>query len=432
MTSELLHQVRVVDPVSNLDQVNDVLIVEGVIQAIAPHISEVPENTQIFDRPGLVLGPGLVDLYSHSGEPGFESRETLTSLLQSATAGGFTRLTLLPDTEPALDQPAGCEWMRSQLAQQPQPQPYLNLWGALTLKLQGEQMTELAELAAAGVVGFTDGKPLSDWVLVRRLLEYLGPLDKPIAVWPCDRQLRGNGVSREGFDATRLGLPGNPAIAETSALAALLECVAAIPTPVHLMRISTARSVELIRAAKQEGLPITASTTWMHLLLNSQSLESYDPNLRIEPPLGNPADQAALLTGLKEGTIDAIAIDHTPYTYEEKTVAFADAPPGAIGLELALPLLWQGLIAADEWNALSLWRSLSSNPARCLQQPPPRLEVGLPAELVLFDPNQSWTVSRETLKSRSSNTPWFHQALTGRVTRTWVPASVKSWSEDHG
>ena len=181
------------------------------------------------------------------------------------------------------------------------------------------------------------------------------------------------------------------------------------------MRVSTARSVQLIQDAKARGLPITASTSWMHLLLDSKAVHSYDPNLRLEPPLGNPSDAAALRQGVQQGVLDAIAIDHTPYTYEEKTVAFAAAPPGAIGLELALPLLWQNLVETGEWSALELWRVLSTRPAECLQQIPSAIAPGKPAEITLFAPQLSWTVERQTLKSRSANTPWLGQELSGRV-----------------
>nr|WP_290222681.1 dihydroorotase [Trichocoleus desertorum] len=417
MTNELLQQVRVLDPAAMTDRVADVLIVDGKIEAIAESISEWPTNTQVRESRGMILGPGLVDLYSHSGEPGFEDRETLRSLQQAAIAGGFTRLNILPDTTPALDNPAGLAWLEDK--RQFQLPVQVQAWGALTLGVQGQQMTELAELAAAGVVGFADGRALSSYGLLRRLLEYLKPLQKPVALWPCDLKLAGDGVMREGPESIRFGLPGSPAIAETTAIAALLELVAAIGTPVHIMRVSTARSVELIQAAKERGLPITASTTWMHLLLHSQAIQSYDPNLRLEPPLGNPADQAALIEGFRQGVLDAIAIDHTPYTYEEKTVAFAEAPPGAIGLELALPLLWQRFVASGEWSALELWQALSSNPAKCLQQPIATVASGQPAELTLFNPNQPWVVSGQSLKSLSTNTPWLGQEVLGQIVQTW-------------
>lgn len=184
------------------------------------------------------------------------------------------------------------------------------------------------------------------------------------------------------------------------------------------MRISTARAVDLIRAAKAQGLPITASVTWMHLLLDITAVHSYDPSLHVQPPLGNPADREALIQGLQAGVLDAIAVDHKPFTYEEKTVAFAESPPGAIGLELALPLLWQAFVESGRWSALDLWRWLSTQPAQCLQQTPGMIAVGA-TELTLFDPQQVWQVTGSSLKSQSTNTPWLGQMIQGRVVQTW-------------
>lgn len=429
MTIELLQQVRVIDPVSETDQTAmDVLVVDGVIKAVQEKISDYPDQTQVRNCQGLVLGPGLVDLYSHSGEPGFEERETLATLVAAATAGGFTRLNILPDTTPPVDNLAGLAQLGQRREAKDRRQetearitPQLHFWGALTVGVQGQQMTQLAELAAAsGVVGFADGEPLANLVLLRRLLEYLKPLGKPVALWADDRALGGNGAMREGAQSLRLGLPGVPAIAETTALAAILEIVATVGTSVHIMRVSTARSVELIAAAKTRGLPITASTSWMHLLLDTKAISSYNPNLRLEPPLGNPTDLAALREGMRTGVLDAIAVDHTPYTYEEKTVAFAAAPPGAIGLELALPLLWNYLVETGEWSALQLWRCLSTHPAQCLRQTPSAIAPSLPAELTLFDPQQTWTVEKQSLYSLAANTPWLGQELKGRVLQTWL------------
>ncbi|MEH1815106.1 MAG: dihydroorotase [Nostoc sp.] len=456
--TELLQKVRVIDPVSEIDELFDVLIADGYIREVASHISDISSDTQIRDCQGLVLGPGLVDLYSHSGEPGFEERETLSSFLQAAAAGGFTRVSILPDTSPVIDNPAlvaqlqqkGAEGQRGREAEGQRGReaegqrgreaegqrgrgaekslspllpcssaPLLHLWGAITLDVAGKQMTELADLASAGVVGFTDGKPLENLALVRRVLEYLQPLGKPVAFWPSDRQLTANGVMREGTDALRFGLPPIPASAETTAIAAMLELVATIGTPVHIMRVSTARSVELIASAKAAGLPITASTTWMHLLLDTKAVKSYHTSLHLDPPLGNPRDVAALRAGVRAGAIDAIAIDHTPYSYEEKVQAFAEAPAGAIGLELALPLLWQYLVETEEFTALELWRALSTNPAECLGQKVSAILPHQPAELTLFDPQQTWKVERKSLYTLSQNTPWLGQQLKGHVLQTW-------------
>ncbi|NJK37155.1 MAG: dihydroorotase [Oscillatoriales cyanobacterium RM2_1_1] len=456
MVAELLRQVRVLNPQWGTDQIADVLIVDGMIGAIQPQITDWPRETQVQDCQGWVLGPGLWDLYSHGGEPGFEERETLASLLAAAQAGGFTRITLLPDTDPAVDNPAVLSLFSQKLSRNPAQNCQLQVWGALTQGVGGTRMTELGELAESNIVGFADGQPIQDLVLLRRILEYLNPLNKPIALACGDRTLAGNGVIREGKDAICSGLPGIPVYAETAALGAILELVAGTQTPVHLMGISTARSVELIQAAKARQLPITASTTWMHLLLNTEAISGfpggefvgesreepprapaqasettpfnfiptpYDPSLRLDPPLGTPTDQRVLIQAVATGIIDAIAVNHTPYTYEEKTVAFADAPPGAIGLELVLPLLWQELVTSRQWSALTLWQALSLKPAHCLGQSLPEMAPGQPAELTLFNPQQPWTITPQTLNSRASNTPWLGQPLMGQVVKTWSISS---------
>jgi dihydroorotase len=428
---KLLQQVRVLDGISHLDGIFDVLIVDGYIQAISPLITDFPEMTEIQDCRGLILGPGLVELYSHTGEPGFEERETLLSLKQAAIAGGFTRIAILPDMSPPLDNPGILalierEWKQHNSTISPLiKEPQLYLWGALTMGIKGEQMTEIGCLATSGVVGFADGLPIENRGLLRRLLEYIKPLNKPIALWCCDQSLAANGVMRESFESLNLGLPGNPGMSETVALAGILELVESIHTPIHIMRVSTKRSVELIQDAKARGLPITASVTWMHLLLDTEminhgempgyNIQPYDPNLRLEPPLGTKLDRLALIAGIKTGIIDGISIEHTPYTYEEKVLAFAASPPGVIGLELALPLLWENLVLTGELSGLELWQALSTKPTLCLQQIPISIAVGQPAEVTLFDPNLKWKVARQNLKSLADNTPWFQQEIRGRI-----------------
>lgn len=405
--------------------VADVMIDDGRIVAIAPQITDPPADAQLINAHGQYLGTGLIDLYSQSGEPGHESRETHASLRQAATAGGFTRVGLLPNTEPAVDNVSAIAsiFSKQTVATAAAAQTHLIPWSAITLGAQGKQLVEFAELSEAGAIGFTDAQPLTNPALVRRLLEYTQPLNKPIALWPCDRQLTGEGVAREGLDSLRLGLAGASPIAETYPLAALIECIAEIPTPIHIMRVSTARSVELIRQAKQRGLPITASVAWHHLCFDTGDLRDYRPSLRHDPPLGLPADRLALIEAVREGVLDAIAIDHAPYTYEEKTVAFNVAPPGAIGLELALPVLWQTLVAsptASKWSPELLWTRLSQGPAKCLRLSAGKLETGAIAELTLFNPNNKWTVSAESLRSLSHfNTPWTGQSIRGKVSRVW-------------
>lgn len=410
---QLIQQVRLLDPLSETDRVADVLIARGIVAAIAPQLTDIPSDATVVEGRGLILAPGLVDLYSHSGEPGREERETLSTLAQAALAGGFTRLAILPDTVPCLDNAPSL----NNLKQHAPSVPHFYLWGAMTRHLEGQQMTEFADLAKAGAIAFTDGRPLENLLLLRRILEYVAPLHKPVAVVAMNEELRGEGVMREGERSIRAGLAGDPAMSESAAIAAILEVVATVGTPLHFLRVSTARGVELIAQAKAKGIPVTASTTWMHLLLDTEAVCSYNPNLRLEPPLGNPEDREALVDGVKAGIIDAIAIDHTPQTYEDKTVAFAVAPPGAIGLELALPLLWQQLVVTGQWSALELWRGLSLGAQRCLQQDPLHCAIGQPAELILFDPQQTWVADRQTLKSTSSNTYWLGKTICGRVVK---------------
>jgi dihydroorotase len=412
--NQLFQQVRILDPIAQTDRVADILVIDGEIQEISA-TTQLPTDVNITPGQHLILAPGLVDSYSHSGTPGHEERDSLASLLTAAQAGGFVSVNILPDTLPALDRASSImaiDRAYRDIAANIPNCPHLGYWGALTEQVEGKAMTELAELATTQITGWADGFPIANFSLVRRLLEYLQPFGRPIALYACDRQLRGNGLARAGVAALKSGLPIDPVSSETAALSALIEIVADVGTPVHLMRISTRRGVELIAAAKQRGVPITASTTWLHLIANTSDLDTYNPNFKLDPPLGTPDDQIALIEGIKTGVLDTIAIDHSPYTYEEKTVAFGEAPSGAIGLELALSLLWQNLVVAERLSAIELWQALSTKPAQLLHQSPP-------TELILFDTQHQWTVSIASLKSRSHNTSWLGQTLTGKVQSTF-------------
>ncbi|MGK7880964.1 MAG: dihydroorotase [Crocosphaera sp.] len=409
----LLRQIKVLDPVTNSSMTNDVLLGSSLIQAIDSHLDNIPPDTNIIEGKGLILAPGLVDLYSYSGEPGHEDRETLDSLAASAIAGGFTRVAILPQTQPPIDNLATLSHLKQRTASIPGVK--FDFWGNFTHQATGEQMTELGELVQGGVVGFTDNQGIENLALLRRVLEYLKPLNKPLAVVAEFPSLKGNGVMREGYFSTTYGLTGNPAMTEATAVATILEMVAAMETPVHLMRISTRRAVELIAWGKARGIPITASTTWMHLLLDSENIASYNPHLRLDPPLGNPEDRLALIDGISQGIIDAIAVDHRGYTYEEKTLPFAESPPGAIGLQLVLPLLWQNLVETGTWSGLQLWKALSSNPRKCLGQTVHPVKAGHPSDLIVFDSEKTWTPTPSTLKSLNYNTPWLGQEIKGKV-----------------
>lgn len=414
-TKQLFQQIRMLNPDEGVDKVTDVLIEKNIIKEISPKI-DVEENqyTDIIDGTGLIFAPALVDLYSNSSEPGYEERETLQTLAASAEAGGFSRVGILPNTQPAIDNMSMVSWFNTKTSGY---QTIFSVWGALTKNLAGNNVAELADLAEAGVIGFTDNRPHQNLQLIRKLLEYAQPFNLPVALVPNNLELSGNGVVRESRTSLRLGLRGNPDIAESVAIASLLEVASFTKTPIHLMRVSTARGVELIKQAKESGIAVTASVNWHHLLLTTEMIASYDPNLRFEPPLGTEIDRFALLTGIKNGTIEAIAVDHQPYTYEEKTVAFAQAPTGAIGLQLALPLLWQNLVVTGELSALQLWQSMSVNPLKCLQKPPLKLEIGKPSEFIVFAPQQTWQVTSSELKSLSNNTYWYNKQVQGKILR---------------
>lgn len=421
---ELLQQVRVIDPFQQLDRWADLLIIDGKIKLIDDRITDYPTETSVIKPSGFILGTGLVDLYSHSGEPGNETRETLLQLAQAGAMGGFTQIGILPDTIPAIDNAeviTGIKLKSDRSNRQGNQQlalPRLNFWGAAYNQTQ-QKMNALAELQPE-IIGFTSKHNLSNLHVLKQILEYLQPEQKPIAIALQQNELAGNGVVREGQVAIRYGLPGNPGFSEAAMIAAVLEIVTEIPTPIHIMRVSTQRGVELIAEAKARGVKVTASTTWMHLLWDSNAVGSYSPNLRLEPPLGNESDRLALIEGVRQGMIEAIAIDHQAYTYEEKTVAFALAPPGVVGLELALPLLWQRFVERGEWSPIELWQALSSRPRQCLQQQPKAIAIGEGADLVLFDPQSKWIANQDRLKSPGANTPWYHQEITGKVIKIWT------------
>lgn len=416
----LLQKAKVLDPVAGIEQVADVFIVDLKIEQIQPSITDLTHDTQVFNAQNLVIAPGLVDIYSYSAEPGYEHRESFVNFASAAYAGGFTRINILPNTVPEISNLEALLFMEQKSlnlkSDISQLFPDIQFWGASNQ--QNQQMTDLIELST-NVIGFAETYTFANLGRLRKILEYAKPLDKPIALALNNNEIKSNGVVREGAASIRYGLSGEPAFSESAAIAAVLELVDAIGTPVHLMRISTHRGVELIANAKERGVPVTASTTWMHLLFNTNDAHNYNPNLRLEPPLGNEEDMLALIQGVKEGVIDAIAIDHTPYTYEEKMLAFAEAPPGVIGLEFALPILWSRFVASGEWSALELWQALSTRPQKCLQQNPSSLTSQAKTELVLFDPHKKWVVDHNSLQSKTRNTPWWGQEITGKVVNVW-------------
>lgn len=357
--------------------------------------SALPPDITPKEPHSLVIFPALVDLCSRSGEPGFEARETLTSLQNCARGGGFGRVALLP-CQP-IDRLAMADFFAAYV-----PRPFL-LWGALT---SGGQLCEFADLRDR-VVGFAHREPLPDLLLLRRALEYLQPYQKTVLLLAQDSKL-GAGVMMEGYYSLKLGLAGIPTVAETSALAAIINLVGLTRCPVHVMGISCAQSLPLLEQAKNEGLPLTASVNWTHLLWNTSHLSTFNPHLRLHPPLPNPQDQTQMIQGIKTGIIDAIAIDHCPYTYEEKMIPFEVTPPGTIGLQFAFPLLWANLVATNKLTPLELWQALRIKPAQILGIDPP-------AELFALLPEVTWQLNPQTSLSLSQNTVLWQQEIKGEI-----------------
>ena len=407
---------RIVDPASGRDEIGDVFVSDG-------KISGTKEKTdRTIDAKGLVVAPGLIDLSARLREPGYEYKATLESEMDAAVAGGVTSLACPPDTDPPLDEPGLVDMLRRRAKALARARVYPI--GALTVKLAGERLTEMAELAEAGCVAFSQANaPLADTQVLWRAMQYAATFGFPVWMRAEDPCLARGGVAHDGEVATRLGLPGIPAFAETIALGSLLQLVRATGSRVHVCRLSTALAVEMIRAAKKEGLPVSCDVGIHHVHLSEMDLGYYDSHCRLEPPLRSQRDREALAAGLADGTIDCAVSDHTPVDEDQKQLPFAEAEPGASGLELLLPLVLKWGAARKLPLATSLAR-VTSDPARILGVQSGRIEPGAPADLVLFDPGQHWRVVLEALKSQGKNTPFLGYELVGRVRATLVAGSV--------
>jgi dihydroorotase len=407
---------RVVDPASGKDGAGDVFIVDG---KISPEISK-PER--VIDAKGLVAAPGFIDLSARLREPGYEYKATLESELDAALAGGVTSLACPPDTDPPLDEPGLVDMLRRRAKALSRARVYP--LGALTMKLQGEALTEMGQLADAGCVAFSQANvPLADTQVLWRALQYAATFGFPVWLRAEDAWLAKGGVSHDGEVATRLGLPGIPPFAETIALATILELVRATRARVHVCRLSTAGGVELMRRAKQEGLPVTCDVGIHHVHLCDMDLGYFDSHCRLEPPLRSQRDRDALSRGLADGVVDCLCSDHTPVDEDGKHLPFAQAEPGATGLELLLPLTLKWGQAHQLSLAATLAR-ITAEPARILGVASGRLAAGAPGDLVLFDPAAPFQVAAETLKSQGKNTPFLGYELAGRVRCTIVAGNV--------
>jgi len=408
---------RVVDPASGRDEVGDVFVSEG---RVVNSYKDKPEKT--IDAKGLVVAPGLIDLAARLREPGQEYKATLESEMDAAVAGGVTSLACPPDTHPPLDEPGLVDMLRRRAKALSRARVYPV--GALTVKLKGERLTEMSVLADAGCVAFSQANvPITDTQVLWRAMQYAATFGFPVWLRAEDRWLAGDGVAHDGEVATRLGLPGIPPFAESIALAVALHLVRSTGTRTHFCRLSTAVAVDMIRAAKQEGLPVSCDVAIHHVHLCELDLGYYDSSCRLEPPLRSQRDRDALAAGLADGTIDCAVSDHTPVDDNQKQLPFAEAEPGATGLELLLPLVLKWGAARKLPLARTLAR-VTSDAARVLGVRSGRIEAGAPADLVLFDPLESWRVVPAALRSQGKNTPFIGYDMPGRVRTTIVAGNV--------
>ena len=407
---------RVVDPASGRDAVGDVFVADGKIA----QGGGTPDRT--LDARGLVVAPGLVDLAARLREPGYEHKATLESEMDAAVAGGVTSLACPPDTDPPLDEPGLVDMLRRRAKALSRARVYPV--GALTVKLAGRQLTEMAELAEAGCAAFSQGNAaVEDTQVLWRALQYAATFGFPVWLRPEDAWLARGGVAHDGEVATRLGLAGIPAFAETIALATLFELVRATGARVHVCRISSAAGVAMLRRARHEGLPLTCDVGIHHVHLSDMDLGYFDSSCRLEPPLRSQRDREALAAGLADGTIDCAVSDHTPVDEDQKLLPFAEAEPGATGLELLLPLTLKWGMDRKLTLAQALAR-ITSEPARVLGVASGRIEPGAPADLAIFDPQAAWQVTPQALKSQGKNSPFLGMELTGRVRATIVAGNV--------
>ena len=400
----------------------DVHISGGVIAEVVEAGSKLPKADIDLDASGCVVSPGFVDLHVHLREPGREESETIETGSRAAALGGFTAVVAMPNTEPSQDSRIVVEFVRSQGERAGLCEVIPS--GCITVGRSGQALAPYSELRDAGVTLFTDdGNGVQDPLLMRRALEYARDLDITLAQHCEVSSLTVGAVMHEGSCCSHLGLPGWPAIAEELMVHRDIELVRLTGSRIHFLHLSTERSVEMVRQAKAEGLPVTAEATPHHFTLTDEALRSFDPVFKVNPPLRTPADIAALKEGLRDGTIDAIATDHAPHASHLKEQPLDQAPPGMLGLETALAL------ALTELNmeTHAVLAALSWNPARIAgvgDRHGRPIAVGEPANVAIFDPTHEWVVDRDVVASKSKNTPYHGRTLRGKVRHTVFAGQV--------
>lgn len=416
MPDTLITNARLIDPASGLDAPGALLIRDGAIADHGPGLT-APEGAITIDAKGAILAPGLIDLRASLGEPGFEHRETIASAARAAAAGGITTLCALPDTEPALDDPALLQFMirRGEATGSLTILPY----GAATTGCQGKEMAEFGLLREAGAIAFTDGRrAIGNARAMRLALSYARGFGCFVVQHPEEPALAAGGAVTEGELASRLGLPGIPAAAEAILIARDIALVRLTRGHVHFAHVSTGAALDLIRAAKEEGLAVTCDTAPPYFDLNETAIGDYRTYAKLSPPLRREADRLALVAALADGTIDAIASDHQPHDADDKRLPFAQAEAGGTGLATLLGVTLARVHGGD----LSLIQALdllTARPARLLGLESGRLAKGAPADLVLFDAERGWKVEAGKLPGKAQNSPFDGRALEGRVIATF-------------
>ncbi|MCC8190191.1 MAG: dihydroorotase [Planctomycetes bacterium] len=423
MSSILIKNAQLLDPSENIDAPGHVAVRNGVIAYVgndeAAATAALGGDAVVHDAGGLLLTPGLIDMHVHLREPGNEAEETIASGARAAVAGGFTSVVCMPNTEPAMDsEPAMIFTLR-----EAKRAGMANVFpvGAVTAGRRGEELAEMAQMAGGGAVAFSDdGAAVPTAGLLRRALFYAKMLQKPILEHCEDLSLVGRGVMDEGYMSTALGLAGIPDESEEIIVARDVALARLTGGHIHIQHVSTANSVEIIRRAKAEGIPVTAEVTPHHLTLTSDLLRDYDPVYKVAPPLRTLVDVEACRRGLKDGTIDAIASDHAPQLEEEKELEFASAPCGMTGLETTLGVISTVLVQAGEFTWADIIPTLTSKPSDILGLGRGRLRTDLPGDLTLIDPEREWVVEPEKFYSRSRNCPFRQWKMKGRAVLTVV------------
>jgi dihydroorotase len=419
----LLRGGRIIDPSTGVDEVADLLVVDGRVQARGRDL-DAPEGAEVREVTGLIVCPGLIDVHVHLREPGGEHKETIASGARAALAGGFTAVCAMPNTDPATDDPAVVGFVRAAGFRANAARVYPV--GAVSVGQKGERLAEIGEMIAAGAVGITDdGRPVTDAGMMRAALEYTRTFGVPVASHCEEISLSRGGSMNEGVIATRLGLRGIPNAAEDTMIARDLILAELTGGRLHVQHVSTRRGVALIRDAKARGVNVTAEGTPHHFTLTDEAVAGYRTDAKVNPPLRSAADRAAVLEGVIDGTLDVIATDHAPHHYDEKEQAFEDAPFGLVGLETALGVAWTELVVAGHLDPSTLIHRMSVAPARAFNLPGGTLATGSPADITVFDPEQEWTVDPKRFLSKSRNTPFTGRRLIGAPALTIVGGEVR-------